>query len=168
MRVESPDGDGDDTAANGLEMRFCDSVGSWYTQETKMIFIGNWGNWRGWQMCPPGSYITSMNARVESHTVDDDTSLNGAQIRCRNQNRDVTETSTVDPGYWGSWSGWSTEPHHPALSEESDYFVNGAQMRYENALWENGDDTSANGIILSFTRNGFDRYQRGTVPAPWK
>jgi hypothetical protein len=77
----------------------------------------------------------------------------------------VTEISTVDSGYWGHYRGWSTEPHHPALSEESDYFVNGARMRFEDPIGDS-DDTAANGLILSLTRNGFNKYQKGTVPAP--
>ena len=84
-------------------------------------------------MCPTDSYITSMNARVESRQGDgDDTAMNGVQMRCRNEDGVMTETSTVDPGYWGSWSGWSAETRHPALSASIDYFVNGGQMRFEN------------------------------------
>lgn len=66
---------------------------------------------------------------------------------------------TVHPGFWGSWKGWSREPQMPAFGASSDYFVNGAQMRYEKPLGWGQDDSAGNGLRLIVTRNGFDKYK---------
>ena len=55
MRFENPV-DGDDTAANGLQIRYCDTTnGVWGRQETKTVYNGNWGSWKGMKMCPRNS-----------------------------------------------------------------------------------------------------------------
>jgi len=45
MRFEEHQGFGDDTAANGLKLRFCD-LNNWNNQEEMTIWDGTWGEWK--------------------------------------------------------------------------------------------------------------------------
>jgi hypothetical protein len=56
LRVEPPQGKGDDTAANGLKLVWCKSD-NWDLQDEQSIFDGNWGNWGNKVMCPRGQFI---------------------------------------------------------------------------------------------------------------
>jgi hypothetical protein len=68
---------------NGMKFRVCDSTtGGWNNKG--MITIDTpsqtaWGTWDAqYTMCPLGSFITSMNGRLEKKLGNgDDTALNG-------------------------------------------------------------------------------------------
>ena len=61
-RLEVYQGDSDDTAMNGIDIRFC-QLGDWDTQ-VNGTFNGIWGYWSDWQMCDKNSYIFAVKARV--------------------------------------------------------------------------------------------------------
>lgn len=78
MRIESPQGGGDDTAANDLEAACAD--GQWLNPTT----YTSWGTWRGFVGCPAGTAVCGMKTRVEAWmaSAGDDTALNGVQFAC--------------------------------------------------------------------------------------
>ncbi|KAL5268349.1 hypothetical protein ACHWQZ_G002274 [Mnemiopsis leidyi] len=80
FKVESNQGGGDDTAANGLEL-VCASGGSLFTSN-----MGSWGSWEGYKYCSSGQRICGIQTRVEpgqgGDDDEDDTTLNGVDLRC--------------------------------------------------------------------------------------
>ncbi|XP_063057058.1 vitelline membrane outer layer protein 1 homolog [Engraulis encrasicolus] len=75
LRVERPQGNGDDTAANNIRFRCTDGT----VLEGHGLDWGDWGSWSG--ECPRG--ICSMMARLERPVGDgDDTALNDVQMFC--------------------------------------------------------------------------------------
>lgn len=77
MRVEgNQGGNGDDTAANDLDMR-CENG-----EELRGGGTG-WGTWSSWQNCPSGQIICGIQTRVEGKQgKGDDTALNDAIFYC--------------------------------------------------------------------------------------
>jgi Vitelline membrane outer layer protein I (VOMI) len=67
VRFEDSQGGGDDTAANGLNLRFC-YYDNWWSQKDVMIYPGIWGNWRNMVTCPTNKYIIGMQVRFEDPT----------------------------------------------------------------------------------------------------
>ena len=61
-RLEPSQGEGDDTAMNGIDVRFC-KLSDWNTQVDRR-YDGFWGDWSEWKMCPKGSFIYGIKARV--------------------------------------------------------------------------------------------------------
>ena len=104
IRFEKSQGDGDDTAGNGLKLMSC-SASNWYLQTEKVIYEGSWGDWKGWVMCPIGYYIYGAKVRFEKSQGDgDDTALNGLRIWCRNPiTLDTRDDIEVYDGQWGDW-----------------------------------------------------------------
>jgi hypothetical protein len=140
LRFEDPGGD--DTAGNGLKLKFC-GLHDWYNQEEKTIYDGNWGSWKGMKMCPYGKYIGAAKVRFEDgQGAGDDTALNGLQIWCVDKNWYGGEIIMVYPGVWGSWKDWSYE---------IDKLVKGARVRSEDGQ-DIGDDTALNGIQFNIEK----------------
>lgn len=140
LRVESPQGGGDDTAANGIKFRLCGlhSGKNWNSQWTVTPTQGRWGGWTGMKMCPRNKYIGAVRIRFEDKQGGgDDTALNGLQIFCVDKNWRGGSTITVHHGHWGSWKNW-------------EYIVGTlvkqVQVRNEGPII--GDDTGLNGIAL--------------------
>ena len=50
----------DDTAMNGLIIRYCHSD-NWYQQEEVSVEEGNYGEWGEWVMCDANNYIYTAN-----------------------------------------------------------------------------------------------------------
>ncbi|KAF7781636.1 hypothetical protein PRUB_b0927 [Pseudoalteromonas rubra] len=77
MRTEPPQGGGDDTAANDVQL---------YCQNGALISAGansGWGDWSSRYSCPSGQAVTGIITRVEdSQGGDDDTALNGVRLIC--------------------------------------------------------------------------------------
>jgi len=52
----------------------------------KMIHRGIWGDWHGWQYCPPKTYVCGARVRFEASqgggSRDDDTAMNGIEFAC--------------------------------------------------------------------------------------
>ena len=56
-----------------------------WKKDTKMVTVenGTWCNWNGGVDCPDGYYVCGMKTRFEgSQGVNDDTALNGIQMKC--------------------------------------------------------------------------------------
>jgi hypothetical protein len=75
MKIESPQGSGDDTAANRLDAMCAD--GQWLEPQA----YTSWGTWRGFVGCPAGTAVCGVKTRVELAGADDP-SLNGGQCAC--------------------------------------------------------------------------------------
>lgn len=76
MKSEMSQGDGDDTAANDLEMQ-CNN--------SNVILNGGgnrWGHYSSWAKCPMGSAICGLVTQVEPDIIGDDTALNDVQMFC--------------------------------------------------------------------------------------
>lgn len=77
MKIESPQGDGDDTAANAVQMKSKNGV--WIQPDSNTA----WGSWNTETSCPSGTAVCGVNTRVESQQGSgDDTALNGVALAC--------------------------------------------------------------------------------------
>jgi len=154
LRFEDSQGGGVDTAANGLKLKYC-GLSDWYVQEEQEIWGGNWGGWKGWQMCPYGKYIGAGNVRFEdSQGGGDDTALNGLAIYCVDKDWRNGEVKIVYYGKWGGWKGWSYRAHK---------LVKGARVRYEDP---GGDDTAMNGIQFNVEKPNYG-VSRSQITGEW-
>ena len=104
LRFEDSQGGGDDTAANGLKLKYC-LISNWNSQKEVEVYPGIWGSWKGMKMCPANQFIVGAQVRYEdSQGGGDDTALNGLKIYCAPKN---TNTGglwvTVYGGIWGGW-----------------------------------------------------------------
>ena len=77
IKLEAPQGAGDDTAANGVQFA-CKNGGS--------IAADNdlrYGQWSEWRFCPARTAVCGMEVKVEaSRGGGDDTAMNGISLRC--------------------------------------------------------------------------------------
>ncbi len=77
IRLESPQGSGDDTGANDVQFA-CKNGGS--------IAANNgldYGSFSNWDFCPTGTAVCGMQVKVEaSQGGGDDTSMNGISMKC--------------------------------------------------------------------------------------
>jgi hypothetical protein len=77
LRVEAPQGNGDDTGANNAE--FTCSGGGYATAPGGQ----GWGQWSFWQSCPVNSAVCGLSIRFEgSQGGGDDTAMNGLRLYC--------------------------------------------------------------------------------------
>ena len=77
IKVEPPQGDGDDSATNGVIM-FC-SDGT----ELNVQNEGKWGSWNGPFMCPEEKHICGFGQQIEPEMgKKDDTALNNILFYC--------------------------------------------------------------------------------------
>jgi hypothetical protein len=77
MLVESPQGAGDDTAANALVLRALNGTNSAPPVNT------GWGSWQPLRTCAAGQAVCGVTTRLEgSQGAGDDTSLNGIAFAC--------------------------------------------------------------------------------------
>lgn len=96
--------DSDCTAANGLELMFC-NINDWNDQISQVIGAGTWGEWAAdFTMCDEGSFIQGgqVNYQDPVNISSDDTALNGLRILCRNEGSDETWVE-VESGFFGVW-----------------------------------------------------------------
>lgn len=156
LRFENSQGGGDDTAANGLKLKYC-GLSDWYNQQEQTIWNGNWGGWKGWVMCSYGKYIGAARVRFEdSQGGGDDTALNGLQIYCVDKNWINWEFKTVYNGNWGQWKGWSYRWNK---------LVKGARVRFEDNQG-GGDDTAMNGLQFNVEEPNFG-ISRSQITGEW-
>jgi hypothetical protein len=79
LRLEAPQGSGDDTSANGLKISCKNSPG---IEQTVLANTG-WGSFRGRVSCPAGTAVCGIKTRVEAFQGSgDDTALNGLAFAC--------------------------------------------------------------------------------------
>jgi len=77
MKIESPQGIGDDTAANIAQLKCMNGV--WIQPDAHT----SWGSWNSETACPSGTAICGVKTRVESQQGGgDDTALNGTAFAC--------------------------------------------------------------------------------------
>ncbi|XP_072255394.1 vitelline membrane outer layer protein 1 homolog [Pyxicephalus adspersus] len=102
LLVERPQGDGDDTALNGIEL-YC----SYPTKSVKSAAIssskGSWGDWTGEHWCSEG-FLISFSLRVERPIGDgDDTAANNIEFQCSDY-----KILRGNGGEWGDWGAFSS------------------------------------------------------------
>lgn len=104
LRVEPDQLDFDDTAANGLRAIYC-ARANWNVQYLTVIMEGDAGPWGPRRMCPENSYVDGAQVRYEERSVffDDETSLNGLRMHCRDQDTGAGTLVTAHPGNFGEW-----------------------------------------------------------------
>ena len=107
LRFYDDDGGDDQTAADGLRLKYCD-LNNWSNSQKEVEVWGgtpNWGTWKGMKMCPANQFIAGAQVRYEDHQGGgDDTALNGLKIYCAPKNTN-TGGSWVEVfgGIWGVW-----------------------------------------------------------------
>jgi hypothetical protein len=108
QRTEGGQGDGDDTAMNGLTMMCCDMYGTRHDSVT--LTAGHWGGWGAEVMCPGNTPVVGFKMRREGNQGDgDDTAANGIVIDCMTGS--VQPCSTCAAGKKGaSGCGCSANP----------------------------------------------------------
>jgi len=137
--VEKSLGDGDDTAANGIEL-FCGS-----RQNPQKYFgsitshVGPWGDWFNIRSCKrkPGEveFLSKFATLVEASQGDrDDTSMNNIAFKCTDGEEQLLGDS---PTSWGHWSTWTECPYGTAIC--------GLETKVEHPRGD-GDDTSLNDV----------------------
>jgi len=156
IRFEDPVS-GDDTAANGLKLRYC-GLHDWKLQTQMTVEEGVWGNWKSWVMCPYGKYIGGVRVRFEkSQSWGDDTALNGLAIYCVKKDWSELEEKTVYAGRWGEWKDWAYRRNK---------LVKGARVRFEGKQGS-GDDTAMNGMHINVEVPNYGVSHKGIV-GYWK
>jgi len=127
-RVESQQGDGDDTALNSICL-MC-SGGKTICSKT-----GFWGNWYESGSCSGG--FTGFNMRFQAYCGGDcdDTAANDLQLKC-----DGSWMGIASPTSWGTWN----EKHCP-----NDQVICGLRTRIERSRGTRGDDSALNGVEFS-------------------
>lgn len=145
LKFENTTGVLDNTAANGVELDFC-NLTDWSdeTKETHIIYDGAYGDWRpldGSVMCDKGSFINGAQVRYQSYqgVFGDDTALNGLKIHCKNRLTGIEEWKTVYEGMWGEWLS-------PQVVQ--DMYVMEARVQYEDSGAV--DSTGMNGLQFRF------------------
>ena len=127
QKVESPLGDGDDTALNGICLQ-CSTGGEVCSS------YGDWGSWVISSKCYAG--FRGADFKVEGKQGDsDDTAANGLELVCSSGGG----YTTSNMGGWGSWWGYKY-----CISGQR---ICGIQTRVEGRQG-NGDDTALNGVDL--------------------
>lgn len=107
-----------------------------WLQSTRYTNFGDWGEE---QLCPPDSWVSSMNLKIEGvQGQGDDTALNSIQLTCTNFNGDETATISSLEGPWGEQRG----------RKFCDGYATGFQLKSESNQGS-GDDTGAVNLKLS-------------------
>ena len=79
MRIEGKQAGGDDTAANGLQIK-CANPTTWSSDESwQLVSSGHWGDWRS-EVWSQHQLVCAANVRVQS-PGGDDTALNGVRFQ---------------------------------------------------------------------------------------
>ncbi len=131
-RVESTQGNGDDTALNGVHLVCSDRAG---TSESSLVSLGTWGTWGSTQTC--SEFLVGAELKVEAPQGNgDDTAANDIRGLCS----DGQVKSSTNGGPWGSWQGMRQCPVGTAIC--------GMRGRVELPQG-NGDDTGLNGLEVA-------------------
>lgn len=133
IRVEKPQGSGDDTALNNIQLHCADRNG---TVREKFMSKGahEWGEWGNDTLCGYGDFLRGFALRVQPpQESGDDTAVNSIQFKCS----DGTEREPLNGGTWGDWG------EYQYCSPGS--VVCGMSLRIEPQQG-NGDDTAVNDV----------------------
>ncbi|KAK2850863.1 hypothetical protein Q5P01_007153 [Channa striata] len=133
IKVERKQGNGDDTALNGVRLYCVNSNNRGGPHTTVESSVGRWGEWTPVKWCSSG-YLASFMLRVEpSQGSGDDTSVNNIKFICSGSGAQLEG----DGMEWGSWGTWSNKCPKSAIC--------GLKTRVE-APQGDGDDTALNDV----------------------
>jgi len=144
LRSENNQGGGDDTAANGLIIKWC-QYNNWNRNTWRQVNAGSWGTWKSRVSCPYNHWIVDAQVQYEDpQGGGDDTALNGLYILCASATFQQATGRTVYEGSFGDWKGFKCEGGKYG-------FVKKVNVRWESDQGS-GDDTALNGIsfVLDF------------------
>lgn len=155
QKVESPQGDGDDSGLNGLEFACSQAAFNWGVRSRSQwppnalysdgrihhleLSSSPWGSWSEWVICPDHSFITGFRLKQEAKQgKGDDTAATAFQAYC--------STGRPGDGGWlranndGPWGQWSAP-----VKTKPGYALNAVRLRIE-APQGSGDDTAVNNV----------------------
>lgn len=142
MKVEGRQGDGDDTAVNGIKLYCVNNRGKRVATVTSAV--GPWGDWREGASCP-GSFLQSAGMKYEAHAKDiDDTATTSLRFKCLN-NATVQASGTMK---WGTWGAYQKCPDKVIAGKHYITAISGLRTRIEKKQGD-GDDTALNGVEYS-------------------
>ena len=115
------------------------------------IYDGVWGVWKPAVTWDYTNIVQNIDIRYERHCGNcDDTAMNGIRVSLKDYNSDKIRTVTVWNGDWGTWGNYLTNLNTD-LNGESFNLV-GLQMRFEDSVGPNRDNTAANGLMATYRR----------------
>lgn len=101
--------------------------------------LTNWGDWKAEEMCPPNSWVSAMDLKIEpDQGTGDDSGLNGIKLSCTTFDERHTADITSGEGPWGFYRG-------KKFCQGG--FANGFQLRSEPDL-KSRDDAAAIDLML--------------------
>ncbi len=105
--------------------------------------LTNWGDWKAEEICPPNSWVSAFNLKIEpDQGKGDDSALNGIKLTCTTMDgRDKGDIISGE-GPWGFYRG---------KKFCSTGFATGFQLRSEPDL-KSGDDGAAIDLTLFCTQ----------------
>lgn len=143
IKYEGYQGDGDDTAANGIQLSCRDQ-----TTGTQTAIVSStterFGDWTAWQECPAGHYVFGFQNRIERRLGDekDDTGMNGIKLNCRPY-RSADSQPSKQLRFDGDFGDWAAESSCPG-----NQIVAGLASKVEGYGGGGNDDTSLNEVRL--------------------
>ncbi|SFD40942.1 hypothetical protein [Pseudoalteromonas denitrificans] len=134
VKIESQQGDGDDTALNAIQLT-CESGGWNRTKKYISSSQSAWGTWSSLGACSGNDVrFNGYDFRVEAEQgSDDDTAANDIDFYCKDG------MASAGTGFWGSWSPKQTCP--------SGTYVKGIATRVESQQGDD-DDTGLNSVRI--------------------
>jgi hypothetical protein len=143
MKVEPPMGEGDDTAANAVEL-YCGNKNSSSLVKIKP-HNGYWGKWGQPVYCPLSRFMTHFRVKVEARQVpgEDDTSVNSVMFKCE----DGSVIEGINGGPDGTWREWGFLP-----AELMPAAICGLRVKVESPRPSGGDDTALNQLEFAFCK----------------
>lgn len=130
-KVEAPQGDGDDTALNGIRLDCSLPMDRSNVAGIKSS-EGPWGGWDPERGCPDGELITGAALRIEGKQGSgDDTGAVDVKFRCSGGSEITTPTALS----WGDWESWQDCPTGSAIT---------ALVTRVEGKQSSGDDTALN------------------------
>jgi hypothetical protein len=121
IRVQPPQGSGDDTALNGIQLLCRDRFTTDLTA-TIASSQGTLGDWSHVSVCVDG-LLAAYRLKVETPMAGDNTAANSLMMACRSLAGAVTWQVPSLQGPWGTW--------RPAASAPSNTAICGIQTRVE-------------------------------------
>ncbi|XP_075433796.1 vitelline membrane outer layer protein 1-like [Ascaphus truei] len=136
LKVEGGQGDGDDTALNGIRLH-CVSRNN-IDENSIQSTEGPWGSWTSPVRCPNGNLI-AFSLRVETPQGDgDDTAANNIMFKCSDES--ILEGSGLSWGTYGPWSPFC------------EIGICGIRTKVEGPQGD-GDDTALNDVQFTCCSN---------------
>lgn len=134
MRVEPPQGSGDDTALNAVKLYCRDRAGRNTT--SALPHDGYWGQWREGAYCAPGAFMTHFRLKTEGYQYSgDDSAANSVGFWCSNG----VGIEAAGGGSWGKWGPWQASQRGGRIC--------GIKVRIESPQGS-GDDTALNDVQI--------------------